>query len=97
MYARTNTGNTTVTTAGRPITAQKPRVNALCGVKPPVLTRTRPAMRSARSSETGLVLAEDLGLDGLSVNAVVAAAGVSKGTFFHHFPDRVSYLLALHR
>ena len=47
--------------------------------------------------ETGLVLAEDLGLEGMSVNAVVAAAGVSKGTFFHHFPDRVSYLVALHR
>jgi len=47
--------------------------------------------------ETGLVLAEELGLEGLSVNAVVAAAGVSKGTFFHHFPDRVSYLVALHR
>jgi AcrR family transcriptional regulator len=47
--------------------------------------------------ETGLVLAEELGLEGLSVNAVVARAGVSKGTFFHHFPDRVSYLVALHR
>ena len=47
--------------------------------------------------ETGLVLAEELGLEGLSVNAVVAAAGVSKGTFFHHFPDRVTYLVALHR
>jgi TetR/AcrR family transcriptional regulator, transcriptional repressor for nem operon len=47
--------------------------------------------------ETGLVLAEELGLEGLSVNAIVTAAGVSKGTFFHHFPDRVSYLVALHR
>ena len=47
--------------------------------------------------ETGLVLAEELGLEGLSVNAVVSAAGVSKGTFFHHFPDRVTYLVALHR
>ena len=47
--------------------------------------------------ETGLVLAEEFGLEGLSVNAVVAGAGVSKGTFFHHFPDRVSYLVALHR
>lgn len=47
--------------------------------------------------ETGLVLAEELGLEGLSVNAIVAAAGVSKGTFFHHFPDRVSYLVDLHR
>ncbi len=51
----------------------------------------------AKLIETGLVLAEDLGLEGLSVNAVVAAAGVSKGTFFHHFPDRVCYLVALHR
>src|SRR5258708_21975414 len=47
--------------------------------------------------ETGLVLAEELGLQRLSVNAIVAGAGVSKGTFFHHFPDRVSYLVALHR
>src|SRR5690348_13034970 len=51
----------------------------------------------AKLIETGLVLAEELGLEGLSVNAVVARAGVSKGTFFHHFPDRVSYLVALHR
>ena len=28
---------------------------------------------------------------------MVDAAGVSKGTFFHHFGDRVSYLVALHR
>src|ERR1700742_1209500 len=51
----------------------------------------------ARLIETGLVLAEELGLEGLSVNAVVAAAGVSKGSFFHHFPDRASYLVAMHR
>ncbi|MDT5365775.1 MAG: hypothetical protein QOC62_206, partial [Mycobacterium sp.] len=51
----------------------------------------------AKLIETGLVLAEELGLEGLSVNAVVAGAGVSKGTFFHHFPDRVCYLVALHR
>jgi TetR/AcrR family transcriptional repressor of nem operon len=51
----------------------------------------------AKLIEIGLVLAEELGLEGLSVNAVVAGAGVSKGTFFHHFPDRVSYLVALHR
>jgi AcrR family transcriptional regulator len=57
------------------------------------------AAQQTRSNliETGLVLAEQLGLEGLSVNAVVAGAGVSKGTFFHHFPDRVSYLVALHR
>jgi TetR/AcrR family transcriptional repressor of nem operon len=51
----------------------------------------------ARLIETGLVLAERLGLEGLSVNAIVAEAGVSKGTFFHHFSDRTSYLVALHR
>src|SRR3954454_1774350 len=56
-----------------------------------------PQQTRANLIETGLVLAEQLGLEGLSVNAVVAGAGVSKGTFFHHFPDRVSYLVALHR
>jgi AcrR family transcriptional regulator len=57
------------------------------------------AAQQTRSNliETGLVLSEQLGLEGLSVNAVVAAAGVSKGSFFHHFPDRASYLVAMHR
>ncbi len=45
----------------------------------------------------GLRLAERTGLTGLSVNLLVDEAGVSKGTFFHHFGDRASYLLALHR
>ena len=38
------------------------------------------AARQTRTNliETGLVLSEELGLEGLSVNAVVAAAGVSK-------------------
>jgi TetR/AcrR family transcriptional repressor of nem operon len=60
--------------------------------------RTAAAARTRHKLiETGLELAEQLGLEGLSVNAVVAGAGVSKGTFFHHFPDRTSYLVALHR
>jgi AcrR family transcriptional regulator len=60
--------------------------------------RTAAAARTRKKLiETGLELAEQLGLEGLSVNAVVAGAGVSKGTFFHHFPDRTSYLVALHR
>jgi TetR/AcrR family transcriptional regulator, transcriptional repressor for nem operon len=54
--------------------------------------RTRDALLDA-----GLALAEHTGLDGLSVNAVTAAAGVAKGTFFHHFGDRSTYLVALHR
>jgi TetR/AcrR family transcriptional repressor of nem operon len=60
--------------------------------------RTAAAARTRQKLiETGLELAEHLGLEGLSVNAVVAGAGVSKGTFFHHFPDRTGYLVALHR
>ena len=54
--------------------------------------RTRDSLLSA-----GFVLAETTGLEGLSVNALVDTAGVSKGTFFHHFGDRTSYLVALHR
>ncbi|WP_099024440.1 TetR/AcrR family transcriptional regulator [Mycolicibacterium palauense] len=54
--------------------------------------RTREALL-----DTGFELAETTGLDGLSVNAVTAAAGVAKGTFFHHFGDRTSYVIALHR
>jgi TetR/AcrR family transcriptional regulator, transcriptional repressor for nem operon len=62
-------------------------------------TKRTTAARHTRAKliETGLELAESLGLEGLSVNAVVAAAGVSKGTFFHHFPDRTAYLVAMHR
>jgi TetR/AcrR family transcriptional repressor of nem operon len=55
------------------------------------------AQTRAKLIETGLDLAERLGFEGLSVNAIVAEAGVSKGTFFHHFADRTSYLVALHR
>lgn len=45
----------------------------------------------------GMRLAETTGLAGLSVNLVVGAAGVAKGSFFYHFGDRTGYLLALHR
>ncbi|GAB3230575.1 TetR/AcrR family transcriptional regulator [Mycolicibacterium hippocampi] len=62
------------------------------GARAAAKERTRDALLSA-----GFVLAETTGLDGLSVNAVVATAGVAKGTFFHHFGDRTSYLVALHR
>ena len=33
----------------------------------------------------------------MSANLVVERAGVSKGSFFHHFVDRAGYVLALHR
>lgn len=57
------------------------------------------AMAKTRESliDAGLRLAERTGLAGLSVNLIVQDAGVAKGTFFHHFGDRASYLLALHR
>jgi AcrR family transcriptional regulator len=50
-----------------------------------------------RLVDAGLRLAEQTGLMGLSVNLLVAEAGVSKGTFFHHFGDRSSYVISLHR
>lgn len=55
-------------------------------------SRTRDAL-----IQSGLRLAESTGLSGLSVNLIVEDASVSKGTFFHHFGDRTSYLLELHR
>jgi AcrR family transcriptional regulator len=45
----------------------------------------------------GLQLAEHTGLAGMSVNLIVGKAGVAKGTFFHHFADRATFLVALHR
>ena len=60
--------------------------------------------RAAAAQETraalldaGLEIAEQHGLSGMSVNRVVAAAGVAKGTFYVHFPDRDAFLSALHR
>ncbi len=55
------------------------------------------ALTRAELIGAGLRLAEKTGLKGLSVNRRVEEAGVSKGTFFHHFGDRTNYLLALHR
>jgi AcrR family transcriptional regulator len=60
--------------------------------------------RQAQASATreqlvaaGLRMAERRGLTGMSINAVVDAAGVAKGTFFHHFGDRSGFLVAIHR
>ncbi|AKK29777.1 TetR/AcrR family transcriptional regulator [Mycobacterium sp. EPa45] len=67
---------------------------------PPQQAVTRKVAAAATRSkliDSGLRLAERTGLTGLSVNLLVEEAGVSKGSFFHHFGDRASYLLALHR
>ncbi len=47
--------------------------------------------------EAGVHVAATRGLTDLSVNAVVEAAGMAKGSFYHHFPNRQEYLVALHR
>lgn len=45
----------------------------------------------------GMSVVDEHGLRGLSVNAVVSEADMSKGGFYQHFPDRRSYIVALHR
>jgi AcrR family transcriptional regulator len=47
--------------------------------------------------DAALSLAESGGLPRMSVDEVVRAAGVSKGTFYVHFTDRRAFLTALHR
>jgi TetR/AcrR family transcriptional regulator, transcriptional repressor for nem operon len=46
--------------------------------------------------DAGVAVAERGGLGGLSVNRVVAEAGVAKGTFYVHFADREAFVDALH-
>ncbi len=57
----------------------------------PTGQRTREALLDA-----GVVVAERHGLAGLSVNGVVAEAGVAKGTFYVHFADREAFVDAIH-
>jgi AcrR family transcriptional regulator len=66
------------------------------------MARTKTAAARSESTrgdllDAGLRVADEQGVVGLSVNAIVAAADRSKGAFFHHFPDRDSYLVELHR
>jgi AcrR family transcriptional regulator len=46
--------------------------------------------------DAGIAVAEQHGLAGLSVNRVVARAGLAKGTFYVHFADRDAFVDALH-
>ena len=65
---------------------------------PPATTRADSAARTRSALvDAGLRLAEDGGMSGLSANRVVTEAGVSKGTFFHHFGGRAAYLVEVHR
>lgn len=56
---------------------------------------TAPATREALL-DAGVAVAERYGLAGLSVNRVVAAAGLAKGTFYVHFASREEFVDALH-
>lgn len=47
--------------------------------------------------DAGTALADREGLRGLSVNAIVAAAGMAKGSFYQHFSSRHDFVVALHR
>lgn len=46
--------------------------------------------------DAGLSLAEERFLTGVSVDEVVKRANVAKGTFYVHFSDRTSFVVALH-
>ncbi|HEX3911533.1 MAG TPA: helix-turn-helix domain-containing protein [Solirubrobacteraceae bacterium] len=63
-------------------------------------TAARAPRDAARTRESlldaGVAVAERGGLSGLSVNRVVAEAGVAKGTFYVHFSDREAFVDALH-
>lgn len=61
-------------------------------------TTRRPAQRTREALlDAGLAVAEEQGLAGLSVNRVVARAGVAKGTFYVHFSGREAFVDALHQ
>ena len=47
--------------------------------------------------EAGRTLLSGADLPRLSVNAIVAEAGMAKGSFYQHWPARRDYLVALHR
>ncbi len=47
--------------------------------------------------DAATVLAERDGMDALTVAAITASAGHSKGTFYVHFEDRTALIVELHR
>jgi len=47
--------------------------------------------------DAALRLADEHGLGGVSVNDIVAEAGVAKGTFYVHFVDRAALIIAIHQ
>lgn len=62
----------------------------------PQATTTNGLRTRERLLDAGVAVAEQYGLAGLSVNRVVDAAGVAKGTFYVHFDNREAFVDALH-
>jgi TetR/AcrR family transcriptional repressor of nem operon len=78
-----------------------------CNPRPPDALRVRPPRRrtAIRPAEPGrnalldagrVVLAAQ-GIAGLTINAVVAQAGMAKGSFYTHFADRAAFIFELYR
>src|ERR1700729_1353305 len=60
-------------------------------------TRAASALQTREALlDAGAALAEEHGLAGVSVNMVVARAGVAKGTFYVHFSGRAAFVDAMH-
>ena len=79
----------------RSVIAVTARSASLVGMPSQAATGTAPRTRDALL-DAGTEIAEELGLTGLSVNRVVARAGVAKGTFYVHFVSREAFVDALH-
>ncbi|HEY6760863.1 MAG TPA: helix-turn-helix domain-containing protein [Baekduia sp.] len=62
----------------------------------PAVDAPQPHATATALLDAGIAVAEREGLAGLSVNRVVAEAGVAKGTFYVHFSDRDAFVDALH-
>lgn len=80
------------TAAERPARRRPGRPRA--GTDRPIAAPGHPT--AVRLLDAALRVADAAGLDGTTVDAVVAAAGLSKGAFYGHFRTRDDLLLALH-
>ena len=80
--------------AGRPV-AGRPVARLGAGAVARAAEPGRRALLDAGLSVLGDPDAPSLA--GMSVNAIVARAGMSKGAFYQHWPDRTAYLVVLHR
>jgi TetR/AcrR family transcriptional repressor of nem operon len=78
------------------------RIASITAVAPSVASAREAATPRGRRTREELLLAgreiaEERGLAGISVNAIVARAGVAKGTFYVHFSGRDAFVDAMHQ